>query len=121
MVFRSAPRRIPLTIPSVIQAPEIVAMYGLVVTPALIRRRIREQFERNRYIDDIRIIDRLLFKGQQQYQETMNVWMQEPHIMGILLQPQERRQKSFLEKFYEVSIVHIVFDSYGLLFLTGER
>ncbi|GJJ09366.1 hypothetical protein Clacol_003588 [Clathrus columnatus] len=82
-------------------APDIVAMYGLPVTPAFIRRRIREEFERNRYIEDVRIIDRLLLKGQQEYQETMNVWKQEPHILGILLQPKERPHKSFMEKFFE--------------------
>ncbi|KAF8578893.1 NdufA6 NADH-ubiquinone oxidoreductase 14.8 kDa subunit [Ramaria rubella] len=82
-------------------APEIVSLYGLTVTPTLIRQRMREEFERNRYVDDIRVIDRLALKWQQEYQETMNCWKQEPHILGMLLQPKDRPRETFLQKFYK--------------------
>jgi NADH dehydrogenase (ubiquinone) 1 alpha subcomplex subunit 6 len=83
------------------QAPEIVDLYALNVSPAYIRHCIRQQFENNRYVTDQRAIDVLLLKGRQEYQETMNCWKQIDHIMGIMLKPQERTQRTFLQKFYE--------------------
>ena len=83
------------------QAPEIVSLYALNVSPAYIRHCIRQQFERNRYVTDPRAIDVLLLKNRQEYQETMNCWKQLDHIMGIMLKPQERTPRTFLQKFYE--------------------
>ena len=59
------------------QAPEIVALYALNVSPSSIRIKIRQDFEKNRNIQDLQIIDMLLHKNQQEYQETMNYWKQE--------------------------------------------
>jgi NADH dehydrogenase (ubiquinone) 1 alpha subcomplex subunit 6 len=84
-----------------IQAPEIVSLYGLNCSAADIRHAIRQKFEEHRYVNDPSVIDILLHKGRQEYQETMNCWSQEPHILGILLAPRGRPQRSFLEKFYE--------------------
>ncbi|KAG6857022.1 hypothetical protein H0H87_010694 [Tephrocybe sp. NHM501043] len=82
-------------------APEIVELYALNVSPAVIRHSIRERFEINRHVTDARAIDVLLLKGRQEYQETMNCWKQTDHVMGVLLQPQTRPQKTFLQRFYE--------------------
>ena len=43
----------------------------------------------------------LVLKGRQDYQETMNCWKQTDHVLGILLESQDRPKKSFLQKFYE--------------------
>jgi len=82
-------------------APEIVALYTLNVPPAYVRHAIRQRFERNRNVTDPRAIDVLLLKGRQDFQETMNVWKQTDHVAGILLQPQDRPRRTFLQKFYE--------------------
>lgn len=84
-----------------LQAPEICATFGLNVSPNDIRHAIRAEFERNRYVSDPKVVDVLLLKGRQSYQETVNAWSQEPHILGILLAPKERPQRSFMEKFLE--------------------
>ncbi|KAG9125952.1 cystathionine beta-synthase [Ceratobasidium sp. 392] len=84
-------------------APEIVAIYGLNVPPSLIRLRVREKFEQYRYVTDPAVIDVLLHKGRQEYQETMNCWKQEPHIMGSLLRDSHEGSavgQTFLQKFY---------------------
>ena len=47
------------------------------------------------------MIDHLLLKGRQEYQETMNFWKQKDHVMGKLLAPRGRPQRTFLQKFYE--------------------
>ncbi|WFD25338.1 ndufa6 NADH-ubiquinone oxidoreductase subunit [Malassezia nana] len=63
------------------QVPEICALYPLDVPPALLRAKIRTMFERNRHITDVAILDIMLHKGYQEYQETVNAWKQTPHIM----------------------------------------
>ena len=65
------------------------------------RQAIRLEFERNRYVSDPKAIDLLLQKGQRSFRETMNCWSQVPHILGILLAPKDRPQRSFLQKLYE--------------------
>lgn len=58
-------------------APEICALYALNVSPSAIRLKIRQDFEKHRDIQDINVINLLLHKNQQEYQETMNCWKQE--------------------------------------------
>jgi len=87
-------------------------MYGLAISPSLIRRRVREEFERARYVTDVRVADRLILRWHQEFQETLNVWKQEPHVMGMLLQPKVKEKKTFLEKFYIVSCM--VFNRHAL-------
>ncbi|KAI0659674.1 NADH-ubiquinone oxidoreductase Complex1 subunit [Cubamyces menziesii] len=82
-------------------APEICSLYALNVTPSYVRHCIRGHFEENRYVTDTRVIDVLIQKGRQEYQETLNCWKQLDHIMGILLAPKGRPQRTFLQKFYE--------------------
>lgn len=83
------------------QAPEIVSLYSLSVSPQYVRDAIRRRFEDSRYVTDLRVIDQLYLKGRQEYQETMNFWKQKEHVMGKLLLPRERPQRTFLQKFYE--------------------
>ncbi|THH07580.1 hypothetical protein EW145_g3284 [Phellinidium pouzarii] len=82
-------------------APEICNLYALNCSPNDVRHAIRQEFERNRYVSDPKVIDVLLLKGRMDYQEAMNCWMQEPHVMGILLAPKVRPQRTFMQKFLE--------------------
>jgi len=82
-------------------APEICALYALSISPAYVRHRIRQRFEKNRHVTDPRAIDVLVLKGRQDYQETMNCWKQTDHVLGILLESQDRPKRTFLQKFYE--------------------
>jgi len=82
-------------------APEICSLYSLDVSPSYVRQAIRARFEENRYITDTGVIDVLLRKDHQDYQETMNLWKMRDHVLGVLLKPRGRPQRSFLEKFYE--------------------
>ncbi|PCH43078.1 hypothetical protein WOLCODRAFT_153138 [Wolfiporia cocos MD-104 SS10] len=82
-------------------APEIISLYALPVSVPFFRHAIRRKFEENRYVTDQRVIDVLLLKGRQEYQETMNQWKMYDHVMGILLESRKGRPRSFLEKFYE--------------------
>jgi NADH dehydrogenase (ubiquinone) 1 alpha subcomplex subunit 6 len=54
-------------------------------------------------VNDLKIIDILLFKGRTEYEETMNMWKQKTHVMRYFdeLDSRETRQSNgFLDKFY---------------------
>jgi NADH dehydrogenase (ubiquinone) 1 alpha subcomplex subunit 6 len=60
----------------------------------------------------------LYHKSRQDYQETMNLWKLQDHVMSILLeQPKlpQREGRGFLEKFYEGAILSVL-----SIFLTGK-
>ncbi|KAH8112070.1 hypothetical protein DFH11DRAFT_1609508 [Phellopilus nigrolimitatus] len=82
-------------------APEICTLFALNCSPGDIRRAVRAEFERNRFVSDPKVVDVLLLKGRQTYQETLNCWMQEPHILGILLAPKGRPHRTFMQEFLE--------------------
>ncbi|EED78569.1 predicted protein [Postia placenta Mad-698-R] len=82
-------------------APEMVSLYAIPVSVQYFRQCIRRKFEENRYVTDQRVVDVLLLKGRQEYQETINLWKQTDHVMGILLETQSRPPRPFLQKFYE--------------------
>ncbi|KAF9228152.1 NdufA6 NADH-ubiquinone oxidoreductase 14.8 kDa subunit [Gyrodon lividus] len=82
-------------------APEMVSLYALPVTPTYVRHCIRQRFEANRHVTDPRAIEILIHKGHQDLQETLNCWKQTDHVMGILLNVEERPQRTFLQKFFE--------------------
>ncbi|KAL2289026.1 hypothetical protein FJTKL_02869 [Diaporthe vaccinii] len=66
-----------------LQAPEIQTMYNVPFPVSVIRTRIREEFERNRFVNKLPIVDVLLFKSDAEYQETMNFWKQSNHVMSF--------------------------------------
>ncbi|KAJ3727867.1 NdufA6 NADH-ubiquinone oxidoreductase 14.8 kDa subunit [Lentinula raphanica] len=82
-------------------APEMIALYSLNYSTQYVRHLLRQRFEANRHVTDLRAINVLLLKNRQEYQETMNAWKLPDQVMGILLKPtQAPQQKTFLEKFY---------------------
>jgi hypothetical protein len=90
------------------QAPEICTLYALDVPPSAVRAVIRQRFERNRHLTDPNVVDILLHKSRLEYQETMNFWKQEPHLIGLLLNGnRERPHRTFMQKFFEGGLVCI--------------
>jgi NADH dehydrogenase (ubiquinone) 1 alpha subcomplex subunit 6 len=83
------------------QAPEICTLYSLDVPPSALRAVIRRRFEKNRYVYDPKVIDILIHKSRQEYQEAVNFWKQEPHVLGPFLNRRDRPHRTFLQKFYE--------------------
>ncbi|KAJ3395611.1 hypothetical protein HDU92_005433 [Lobulomyces angularis] len=84
-------------------APAIVENYNLDISTPQVRQRIREEFEKYRYVNDIRVIDRLLFKSRTEYEETINMWKQKTHVMRYFNDNSYEVPKSnnFLDNFYE--------------------
>lgn len=86
-------------------APEIQTMYSVPLPVSVIRTRIRQEFERNRFVNKLPVVDVLLFKGNADFQETMNYWRQTNHIMqyfqGENYQGAKKLPSNFMEGFLE--------------------
>lgn len=59
-----------------LQAPEMQTMYNLPMPISIIRTRIRQEFERHRYVSKLPVADVLLFKSHAEYQVgiTAETW-----------------------------------------------
>jgi len=62
-------------------APEVQVMYSLSMPVAAIRTKIRQEFERHRYVSQLPVVDVLLFQSHAEYQETLNFWKQLSQVM----------------------------------------
>ncbi|KFH48163.1 NADH-ubiquinone oxidoreductase 14.8 kDa subunit-like protein [Hapsidospora chrysogenum ATCC 11550] len=86
-------------------APEMQTMYNLPMPISTIRTRIRQEFERHRYVNKLPVADVLLFKSHAEYQETMNFWKQTTHVMSYFKEENFRGDKrlpsSFMSGFLE--------------------
>ncbi|KAG6300464.1 hypothetical protein E4U09_006826 [Claviceps aff. purpurea] len=86
-------------------APEIQTMYNMPLPIAALRTRMRQEFEKNRFVNKLNIVDVLLFKSHAEYQETMNFWKQTTHVMTYFKEENFRGDKrlpsSFIEGFLE--------------------
>ena len=50
------------------QAPEIQSMYSLGMPVSLLRTKMRQEFERHRYVNQLSVVDMLLFQSHAEYQ-----------------------------------------------------
>lgn len=64
-------------------APEIVTLYAANLPATAIRAKIRQRFEQNKFVDDLQAVDVLLAKSYMDYQETMNAWKMDSHLMRM--------------------------------------
>lgn len=71
------------------QVPDMVNLYQIELPISTVRSKIRQEFERNRYISDLPTIDIILFKGQIEYQELNNFWKQQSHVMKYFKKEEE--------------------------------
>ncbi|KAJ2556547.1 ndufa6 NADH-ubiquinone oxidoreductase subunit [Coemansia sp. RSA 1933] len=82
--------------------PKFMIDYHLSIPQAVVRSKIREQFEQNRYVSDPRVIDVLLLKGRMEYEETYNVWKQYSHVLRYFdANEKDAEAAGFVNKFIE--------------------
>ncbi|KAK3901312.1 NADH dehydrogenase 1 alpha subcomplex subunit 6 [Staphylotrichum tortipilum] len=86
-------------------APEIQTMYRIPFPVSAIRSRMRQEFERSRFINKLPVVDVLLFQSDADYQETMNFWRQTNHVMNFFKEENFRGDKrlppNFMTSFLE--------------------
>ncbi|KAI9502386.1 ndufa6 NADH-ubiquinone oxidoreductase subunit [Coemansia spiralis] len=82
--------------------PKFMIDYHLCLPQSVVRAKIREGFEKNRYVSDPQVIDVLLLKGRMEYEETYNVWKQYPHVVRYFdSNESEPEPTKFLDRFIE--------------------
>ena len=67
-----------------IQSPEIQTMYSLNIPVSHIRTKIREQFERHRYVNQLHVVDVLLFQSDAEFQVWPNILEQDGFGRGLI-------------------------------------
>ena len=77
--LRNSGPRIALTT-FVFQAPEIQTMYHIPKPVSAIRARMRQEFERQRFVNKLPVVDVLLFKSAADYQVSISA--SRPRLRG---------------------------------------
>lgn len=82
--------------------PQIMIDYHLSMPQSVVRAKIREYYEKNRYVSNPATIDVLITKGRMEYEEVYNVWKQYSHVLRYF-DANERAPPptTFLDKFVE--------------------
>lgn len=86
----------------------IAEIYEISYPVARIRTKIRQEFERHRYVEELSVRNILYAKGQMEYQETINYWKQQSHVLKFFLEEEAVKGKpkpsTFVEKFLQNSL-----------------
>lgn len=60
---------------------DFVNSYDLDIPASQVKTKIRQEFERHRYVNDLAIKNVLYMKSQMEFQELVNFWKQQCHVM----------------------------------------
>lgn len=131
------------------QGPEIQQMYSLNMPVSKIRTKIREEYEKNRYVNQIGAVDVLIMQSDMEFQvrqesymlegnrhrqeliadhtqETLNYWKQLSHIMKYFRKeedPTARLPNNFISGFLEVRDIpiRVVDETVELTMISGTQ
>lgn len=60
---------------------EMSDLYELDMPVANVKTKIRQEFERHRFVQDLGVSNVLYMKGQMEFQELINFWKQQCHVL----------------------------------------
>lgn len=83
-------------------APTFVELYELDMPTSAVRTKIRQEFERNRFVSQLPVQNILYMKAQMEYQETVNFWKQQSHVMKYFEEEQSynsAKDNGFVQNF----------------------
>lgn len=72
-----------LTQSSGLQTPDIQQMYSLNMPISAIRTKLRQEFERHRFVNSLKTVDVLITQSHMEFQVCEHRWAQieeEPHV-----------------------------------------
>lgn len=80
---------------------EIGDIYELDMPISNIKTKVRQEFERQRFVNDLGVSNVLYMKGQMEFQELINFWKQTPHVMKYFddLGPGTTDKNNFVQNF----------------------
>lgn len=85
------------------EIPVILRTYALEQTPGEVREAVRHAFRKNQSTDP-RVIDLLVFRGENELYETQMHWKQKTHVLRYFAKKDQRVRKpdhsEFMESFY---------------------
>jgi NADH dehydrogenase (ubiquinone) 1 alpha subcomplex subunit 6 len=61
--------------------PVVIQNYNLELKPSVMKKAIREQFDKHRDVKDPQIVDILVFKGASELEEAILLWKTHSHVM----------------------------------------
>ncbi|KAK7756144.1 ndufa6 NADH-ubiquinone oxidoreductase subunit [Diatrype stigma] len=80
-------------------------MYNIPFPISTLRTRVRQEFEKHRFVNKLSVVDVLLMQNNAEYQEMMNYWKQSTHVMGYFNEENfrgaDRLPDSFMKGFLE--------------------
>jgi len=79
--------------------PDMMTTYDMPISEKQAHDKLREMFEQNRHVTDIRVIDMLVIKGQMELSEVVNQYKQVCHIMNYFKETHNPKPKDFISKF----------------------
>lgn len=82
-----------------LECPHMVELYELPLSIERSKQQVRAEFRKHKHVEDPRVIDLLVFKGQQELEETNQFWKQKSHIMRYFYKD-EPKETGFLADFY---------------------
>lgn len=60
---------------------DFVNSYDLDIPAAQVKTKIRQEFERHRYVHDLGVQNTMYMKAHMEFQELVNFWKQQCHVM----------------------------------------
>lgn len=118
-------------------------MYTLSMPVSQLRTKMRQEFERHRYVNQLKTVDVLLFNSHQEFQvrhamvqreawnvtltrrqETLNYWKQLSHVLKYFRteeEPKARLPSNFINGFLEVCSALVLREGIRLTVIGSQR
>jgi NADH dehydrogenase (ubiquinone) 1 alpha subcomplex subunit 6 len=92
--------------------PYVIRHYKLEFRPHQIKNTLRQEFLRNKNITDPSLIDILVFKGQMELEETLNLWKTRGHVVKLLAPRNELEEVPELRQFLQQTSIPLSSEFY---------
>ncbi|EFN88204.1 NADH dehydrogenase [ubiquinone] 1 alpha subcomplex subunit 6 [Harpegnathos saltator] len=83
------------------EVPQMLLYYDIPKNEADCKKKVREEFKRHAHLTDLRIIDRVIIRGQMELQEVGNIWKPKGQLMTYWQETVEKKPTDFLSKFFK--------------------